>query len=420
MTSDDHTVPPETAFVWWWLPGTRDPVVVGRLDQEGDSLVFAYGRRYLATEAATPLYLPELPLVGGPQLPLVGTVAGCIRDAAPDGWGQRVIENRLLASPAGEGELGLLTYLLQSGSNRIGALDFQLSATDYAPRDPGTGTGTGTGTVDELMASADKVLAGIPLSPELDRALLHGTSIGGARPKAVLRDGNRDVIAKFSAQADTVPLVQFEYVGMELARRCGLTVAPVELVDVHGRQVLLVERFDRPGDGTRRSMVSALTVLGLDEHGARYASYADLADQIRARFTDPDATLRELFGRLTLNVLIGNTDDHARNHAAFWNGDELSLTPAYDVCPWLRSGGETTQAMTIDRAGSRNSRLAVCVEAANVYHLDAAGARAVIDEQIDTIETSWHDVCDAAGLTTVDRQRLRAGAVLHPSTMYGY
>ncbi len=78
--------------------------------------------------------------------------------------------------------------------------------------------------------------------------------------------------------------------------------------------MLVVERFDRPAGGTRKVMVSALTILGLDEHGGRYASYADLADQIRARFTTPDATLKELFARIVFNV---HTDDHARNHAAF-------------------------------------------------------------------------------------------------------
>nr|MDP9464282.1 HipA domain-containing protein [Actinomycetota bacterium] len=250
--------------------------------------------------------------------------------------------------------------------------------------------------------------------------LLHGSSIGGARPKATLFDDRRHLIAKFSCQTDTAPMVQFEYVGMELARHCGLNVAPADMVEVSGRHVLIVERFDRRGDGTRRAMVSALTILGLDENGGRYASYADLADQIRARFTNPNATLRELFARITLNVLIGNTDDHARNHAAFWNGDDLTLTPAYDVAPWLRSGGETTQSMIIDRDGRRDSRLALCVEAANIYHLDDGEARAIIDDQIDTIETEWDDVCDAARLTDVDRQRLRGGAVLHPSANYGY
>lgn len=296
-----------------------------------------------------PIYLPELPLIAGPQLPLSGEVAGCVRDAAPDGWGQRVIDNRLAQVPGSSAAPSLFTYLLESGSDRIGALDFQTSPEQYVTRDPSVASLT------ELMESADRVDAGIPLSPELDRALLHGTSIGGARPKAMLSDHSRALIAKFSCSADTSPLVQFEFVGMELARRCGLRVAAAQLVTSQGRQVLIIDRFDRATNGTRHAMVSALTILGLDENGGRYASYANLADSIRARFTDPDATLRELFGRLVLNVLIGNTDDHARNHSAFWSGTELTLTPAYDICPWLRSGGETSQAMAIDRGSTRQS-----------------------------------------------------------------
>lgn len=114
---------------------------------------------------------------------------------------------------------------------------------------------------------------------------------------------------------------------MELARRAGLEVASVELTEALGKDVLLVERFDRPASGGRRALVSALTILGLDEWGGRYASYETLADEIRARFADPRATLRELFSRLTFNILAGNTDDHARNHAVFWDGADLTLTP---------------------------------------------------------------------------------------------
>src|SRR5690606_20000377 len=114
--------------------------------------------------------------------------------------------------------------------------------------------------------------------------------------------------------------------------------------------VLLVERFDRKATAegwTRRGMVSALTLFGLDEMMARYASYQDLAEIIRHRFARPAQTLRELFGRIVFNVLCGNTDDHARNHAAFWNGHQLSLTPAYDICPQARTGNEASQAMLI-------------------------------------------------------------------------
>jgi len=109
--------------------------------------------------------------------------------------------------------------------------------------------------------------------------------------------------------------------------------------------VLLVERFDRTPEGARRALVSALTILQLGETGFRYATYYDLADAIRARFTEPDATLRELFSRITFNILTGNNDDHPRNHAAFWDGRSLTLTPAYDIAPQPRAGQETAQLM---------------------------------------------------------------------------
>ena len=93
-------------------------------------------------------------------------------------------------------------------------------------------------------------------------------------------------------------------------------------------------------------MVSALTILGLDEMtGARYGSYVHLADQIRARFRDPIPTLAEMFRRVVFNVCVSNSDDHARNHSAFWDGEWLTLTPAYDIAPGLRSGDTSAQAM---------------------------------------------------------------------------
>ncbi|HSC21862.1 MAG TPA: HipA domain-containing protein, partial [Solirubrobacterales bacterium] len=246
--------------------------MAGRLDPVGPIVTFTYGQSYLERENRIPLYLPELPLERGPISPLVGTVSGCITDAGPDAWGQRVILYRLTGSSDAETtEFGPLTYLLQSGSDRIGALDFQASPDEYIPH------GFDHPTIDQLAESAERIEQGLPLSPELDQALLHGSSVGGARPKALIDDGGRKLIAKFSSSTDTFPVVKGEFVAMELARRAGIDAAPVQLTKAHGRDALLVERFDRPGGGRRRAMVSALTMLGLDEAGARYASYADLA-----------------------------------------------------------------------------------------------------------------------------------------------
>jgi serine/threonine-protein kinase HipA len=410
---------PNEAYVWFWLPNATEPVVAGRLEAIADLTVFNYGRSYLGRNDAVAIYLPELPLRLGliPPLPAL-EIAGCISDAAPDAWGQRVIMQHLLgrgSATIDPAALHPLTHLLSSGSDRIGALDFQASPDMYTSRDDTSAP------LEELVEAAERVDQGIPLSPALDRALLHGSSVGGARPKSLIDDGDRKLIAKFSSTTDSYQVVKGEYAAMELARRAGLDAAPVDLVEVLGKHVLLVERFDRVlGTKRRRAMVSALTMLELDEMLARYASYADLAQIVRARFSEPRLTLRELFARIVFNILVGNSDDHARNHAAFWDGHMLALTPAFDICPQPRAGGETAQAMAIAPDGFRMSQVAGCVERASTYLLSEADAQAIVDLQIDVIESQWSEVADAARMTEVERKYFWHRQFLNPYALEGY
>jgi serine/threonine-protein kinase HipA len=106
-----------------------------------------------------------------------------------------------------------------------------------------------------------------------------------------------------------------------------------------------------------------------------------------------------------LNILVGNTDDHARNHAAFWDGQMLTLTPAYDICPQGRNTGRATQAMTIGDATDRfkESQVASCVERAHLYQLTKKEATAIVDHQIDVIRNDWAEVCEQAELTETGR-----------------
>ncbi len=418
MTSEIVPAPRE-AFVWTWLPGATRPVVAGRLVQDGERIQFVYGRSYRERDNAIPLYLPELPLEPGPIGPLGNlTMASAIRDSAPDAWGRRVILNKTFGvkGEALEGlELDELVFLLESGSDRIGALDFQTSATDYVTR------GGGHASLEELLASVERVEKNLPLTFELDQALHHGSSIGGARPKALIVDGKRKYVAKFSSGNDTYAVVKGEYIAMRLAELAGLSVAPVRLAHAAGNDVLLVERFDRVPLGNawrRKAMVSALTMLELDEMQARYASYQDLAEIIRFCFTDPNATLRELFARLVLNILVGNVDDHARNHAAFWDGTQLSLTPAYDVCPQARAGEEASQAMLIIDQ-QRSSQIATCLAAASDFHLSPEQAIAIVGHQLETIAAHWHPLCDEADLGPVDRSLFWGRQFLNPFAFYG-
>ncbi len=407
------------AYVWIWLPGSIDPVVAGKLTVDGEDLVFNYGRSYLDREDAISIHEAELPLRSG-VLPLVAglRVPSCIRDAAPDAWGRRVIMNKVLGTSSLQvdtAELDELTYLLESGSDRIGALDFQRSPTEYVPRLKESST------LEELQRAAEKVEQGIPLSPELDQALIHGSSIGGARPKALIEEESQKSIAKFSSSSDLYSVVKAEFVAMRLAAFVGLNVAPVSLTRSWDKDVLLIERFDRiPVDGQwhRKHMISALTLFELDDMMARYASYEKLAEIIRQRFKDPRATLRELFSRLVFNVLCGNTDDHARNHAAFWDGRSMTLTPAYDICPQPRAGNEASQAMLI-AGGNRMSQVSSCLDAAPAFHLTREDAFEIARSQKVKIEHNWDTVCDEARLTEIDRALFWGRQFLNPYSIVG-
>jgi serine/threonine-protein kinase HipA len=406
------------AYVWIWLPEETKPIIAGKLEADGDTLSFNYGKSYLGrikdTPPAIPIYEPELPLNAGVLTNLDGLkMPGCIRDSAPDAWGRRVIINKKLGLKGADtntASLDELTYLLESGSDRIGALDFQQSPTEYVARS------AKNVSMEELMQSAERVEKGVPLTPELDQALYHGSSIGGARPKALIEEDGRKYIAKFSATTDLYSVVKAEFIAMRLANLAGIDVAPVKMVKAANKDVVLIERFDRTHNGqdwTRKSMVSALTLFGLDDMMARYASYETLAEIIRHRFTAPKDTLKELFSRLLFNILCGNTDDHARNHAAFWDGKHLSLTPAYDICPQGRAGNEAGQAMRI--VGENNlSQFKTCLDAAQNFLLSKDEAHEIFEHQKSVIKCNWQSVCDEAELSEVDRNLFWGRQFLNP------
>ncbi len=400
------------------MPEETEPVIAGRLEADNGNLLFNYGKSYLErindTKPAIPIYEPELPLKAG-ILPLLDglNIPGCIRDGAPDAWGRRVIINKKLGLKGASTDTAVLdelTYLLESGSDRIGALDFQLSPSNYEARS------TANVPLEELLDSAARVEKGVPLTPELDIALYHGTAIGGARPKALVEDNNKKYVAKFSSNTDLYSVVKAEFIAMRLADLVGLDVAPVKLEAAANKDVLLIERFDREKvkqGWTRKSMVSALTLFGLDDMMVRYASYETLAEIIRYRFTDPKGTLKELFSRLVFNILCGNTDDHARNHAAFWNKKELTLTPAYDICPQNRAGNEASQAMLIH--GNNNlSQLKTCLATAHNFLLSKEETLTIFEKQKEIIEENWDAVCDEAKLSEIDRKLFWRRQFLNP------
>ncbi len=253
-------------------------------------------------------------------------------------------------------------------------------------------------------------------------ASTEGTAVGGARPKVIVAgDDGREYIAKLSLSTDPYPVVKAEAVGMDLARRVGIPVPPTVIVRSLGCDVLLVERFDRPGDKTRRMIVSALTLLGFSDFlGARWSSYPELLDKLHQLAAPGAGSLgRALLERIILNILIGNTDDHARNHAVFWDGRHVELTSAYDLCPQLRTGRQASQAMDIGRAassvvqGTRASNRSTVIAAAADYGVTPAEAADMLDRQVDIIQAEWDDAVAVAELTRREADLLYGRQVLN-------
>lgn len=387
-----------------WLPGETEPVVAGQVLFGGTKTSFVYDRKYLKNKAAFSIYAKDLPLgrdeirIGNPY-----TLCPSLRDALPDLWGRRAIAASYRHGdfdPHRGDEIDEVIITMFTGSDRIGALDLRFPCKPKKKfvmedeRPP----------IEDLMVLADLIEANKEVEGNyLWDMLPHCALVGGARPKALFTDAaGRKFIAKFTAKGDTYPVVQGEYIAMRLGALAGLDVAPVYIEHVAGRPVLLVERFDRvahPGGGwTRKSIVSALTWTQEAELSAHHISYPQLAGIITDTFENAPAALEEFFTRLIFNILVGNTDDHARNHAAFWNGHSHRLTPAYDIAPQRRISRQAGQAMILSNR-SRAAQLANAAAIAPIFGVDQPQFTRIVDRLVGTITDRWSDVCDEASLS---------------------
>ncbi len=406
---------PSDVYVWAWLPGKTDPTAVGVLQNSGEDLHFSYADSYLKRSDAVSLS-PTLPLEDGWFTEVEDMrMPSALRDAAPDAWGRRVILGKVTGDHGRDADVNILhesVYLLESGSNRFGAVDFQERHDVYVPRED-------TATLDELHRAAELLDAGEPLSEPLARALVRGTSIGGARPKALLMgsDGT-EYIAKFSSSSDIFPVVGSEAASLYLARKAGMDVSEARMTRSLSKGVLLVKRFDRGPGGTRKMAVSALTLLGLGEMTSRYGTYPEIVNAVMESGGNK-STAEEIFRRVAFNIAISNTDDHLRNHAAFWDGEKLSLTPAYDLSPMSRTGDTARQAIAYGVNGERDSSFSELVGAASVYGLSKSDALGVVDRVRTAITDNWNDAADFAKLSASDRKVLFGRQFLHPAASYG-
>jgi serine/threonine-protein kinase HipA len=407
-------------FVYIMLPGTTEFVTAGRFVLEPDRAGvpvgrFVYGRSYLSNPDAVPIDPTELKLTGTTyQTTALKGVFGALRDAGPDYWGRRVIEKH-----AGLAALGEIDYLLYAPDDRAGALGFGLGPKPPAPQR----RFNRTLDLEKLIALADAIIANedVPDGPEAEQAfdlMLVGTSMGGARPKAVVEDEDGLWIAKFNRPDDKWNYARSEHAMLELARACGLQTAQSRIVTVADRDVLLVKRFDRERTDQgylRARMMSGLTILRTEDthqHRERW-SYVLLAEELRRISRQPKDDAAELFRRMVFNALISNTDDHPRNHAAIARDRDWRLSPAYDLTPSMPISQERRDlAMTCGDAGRYANAENMLTQAAR-FHLQQDEAAAIINAMETQVKTSWYETARRAGLPERDCE-LISGAFAYP------
>ena len=405
----------QRAYVYLQLPQSLEVVTAGfyELDfpQGLPTGSFVYNPNYLQRADAVPLDPYELPLAPRRvQTVKLKGIFGPLRDASPDAWGRRIIEKH-----TGRTDLTEVDYLLHSPEDRAGALSFGRDKMPPAP----IRKFNQVIQLEALLAGAEQFMedeaAGKPGVPEQMLELLQpGTSMGGARPKNVVEDPEGLWLAKFPDRSDKWNNARVEGAMLALAQECGLRVARHRIEHVAGKDVLLVQRFDRTltAEGyLRHRMVSGLTALGAeDSHGDRAKwSYLLLADELRRRSARPAQDLEELFRRMVFNALISNTDDHPRNHALIAPTDKWELSPAYDLTPNpLTSVEKRDLAMTCG-IHNRYANRANLLSQHGQFKLSLEHAAAIVDQLQQVVAARWHAVLRQQGTTPADCDKL-AGA----------
>lgn len=404
-------------FVYIVLPGTTEFVTAGRFrwlaDSDGGVGQFVYGRSYRERADAVEFDPVELRLSEQVfETARMEGFFGAIRDSMPDFWGRRAIERN-----ARFAELAEFDYLMRGPDDRAGALGFGLDVEPPVPRR----RFNRTLDLGRLQHAADLLVADgadLPGSAggQAEELLLLGTSMGGARPKAVVRDDNELWIAKFGRHDDRWNNPRVEHGTLALARSSGLNVADSRLETVAGRDVLLVRRFDRdwtPAGYRRHRMVSALTLLRSGDSPAERVewSYLLLADEIRRASENPEDDLRELFGRICFNAAVSNLDDHPRNHAILAKGRQWRLSPAFDLVPSpVVALGRRDLAMTCGGFGRYANKTNLLSEHGR-FLLEREEATAIFDRVARTVREEWRTQMRRAGVSERDCDAIKRAFV---------
>ena len=324
---------------------------------------------------------------------------GALRDTAPDRWGQQLVR-RAFRKAGEQRALSEIDYLLAiDDQTRIGALRYRREGEEAFDHTIGRYRVPPLIRLPALVNAADAVLSNTETAEDLKLLLNEGSPLGGARPKsAVIDNDGRLAIAKFPKNDDDRSIPHGEVLAMTLAAAAGIRVAGATLLDVAGRPVSLITRFDRDQD-RRIPFVSAMTLLGLSDGDE--AAYTDIAEVIRMYSSAPTADLHELWRRIVFNVMVGNLDDHLRNHGFLYERDDKwRLSPAYDLNPVPLAEKARELTTWISEEGP-DADLDLARNAAPCFALDVFRANAIIDE-VATALVRWKDIARGLRMSASD------------------
>jgi serine/threonine-protein kinase HipA len=385
------------------------PVRVGRLwarERAGrETSSFVYDATWLKRKGAFALS-PTLMLTSG-QFQAQG-LPTVFADTAPDSWGRKLMQrrerSRAKKARTAPRTLFEIDYLAGVDDRaRIGALRFRegedgpFLTTTPEPVPPLI-------ALPRLLSATDRIERDEETDEDLLLVLAPGTSLGGARPKATIRDADsRLLIAKFPKRDDDWPIPVWEAVLLQLAGEAGINAPPWRLEEIAGKPVLLGARFDRRPDGTRIPFMSAMTALDASDHGPQ-RSYLEIVDAIRLLGARPDADIEELWKRMVFNILVSNTDDHLRNHAFLHDGADWRLSPVYDLNPCPVDVKPRVHTLAIDEADATAS-LETALGAARLFGIKPERARALA-AQIGAITAGWREVGRRLGLSGAQLERM--------------
>ena len=350
---------------------------------------------------------PALMLGGGDYHTEAGkALFGALGDSAPDRWGRLLMSRAAKRSAEVSGavlrSMREIDYLLMVHDEaRLGALRFSAEKDGPFLAKNGAECVPPLVQLSRLLAAADSVAE--DGDDDIRFLLAPGSSLGGARPKASVRDNDGSLaIAKFPQKNDIGDTVTWEAVALNMAEKAGISVHGWRLEQVAGRPVLLLNRFDRQGI-TRVPFLSAMSMIGSQDGETR--SYLEVADALGRYGARARSDLHELWRRIVFTVLISNVDDHMRNHGFLYDGTAgWVLSPVYDLNPTPIEEKPRILSSSIDES-DQTASLDLAFDVAEYFDITVDRARSIASE-VGRVVSGWREEARSLGLDNREIDRM--------------